>query len=151
MTLQQLEYILAVARYGHFGRAAEACNVTQPTLSAMIGKLEEEIGAKLFDRNRQPICPTPVGERVVHQAREVLEQADSIKDIVLEEKQSLGGIFRVGILPTIAPYLLPRPSAEQVIYKQNVVLDTPADRVMVRRTGLATQHADTELHNLVVK
>lgn len=108
MTLQQLEYILAVARYGHFGRAAEACNVTQPTLSAMIGKLEEEIGAKLFDRNRQPICPTPVGERVVYQAREVLEQADSIKDIVLEEKQSLGGIFRVGILPTIAPYLLPR-------------------------------------------
>ena len=108
MTLQQLEYILAVARYGHFGRAAEACNVTQPTLSAMIGKLEEEIGAKLFDRNRQPICPTPVGERVVYQAREVLEQADSIKDIVLEEKQSLSGIFRVGILPTIAPYLLPR-------------------------------------------
>ena len=108
MTLQQLEYILAVARYGHFGRAAEACNVTQPTLSAMIGKLEEEIGAKLFDRNRQPICPTPVGGRVVQQAREVLEQADSIKDIVLEEKQSLGGVFRVGILPTIAPYLLPR-------------------------------------------
>ena len=108
MTLQQLEYILAVARYGHFGRAAEACNVTQPTLSAMIGKLEEEIGAKLFDRNRQPICPTPVGERVVYQAKEVLEQADSIKDIVLEEKQSLSGIFRVGILPTIAPYLLPR-------------------------------------------
>ena len=108
MTLQQLEYILAVARYGHFGRAAEACNVTQPTLSAMIGKLEEEIGAKLFDRNRQPICPTPVGERVVQQAREVLEQANSIKDIVLEEKQSLGGVFRVGILPTIAPYLLPR-------------------------------------------
>ena len=108
MTLQQLEYILAVARYGHFGRAAEACNVTQPTLSAMIGKLEEEIGAKLFDRNRQPICPTPVGERVVQQAREVLDQANSIKDIVLEEKQSLGGVFRVGILPTIAPYLLPR-------------------------------------------
>ena len=108
MTLQQLEYILAVARYGHFGRAAEACNVTQPTLSAMIGKLEEEIGAKLFDRNRQPICPTQVGERVIAQAREVLNQADSIKDIVHEEKQSLGGIFRVGILPTIAPYLLPR-------------------------------------------
>ena len=108
MTLQQLEYILAVARHGHFGRAADACNVTQPTLSAMIGKLEEEIGAKLFDRNRQPICPTPVGEKVINQAREVLTQADSIKEIVHEEKQSLGGIFRVGILPTIAPYLLPR-------------------------------------------
>lgn len=108
MTLQQLEYILAVARHGHFGRAADACNVTQPTLSAMIGKLEEEIGAKLFDRNRQPICPTPVGEKVVSQAREVLSQADNIKDIVQEEKQSLEGMFRIGILPTIAPYLLPR-------------------------------------------
>ena len=108
MTLQQLEYIMAVSRHGHFGRAAEACNVTQPTLSAMIGKLEEEIGAKLFDRTRQPIVPTPVGERVILQAREVLSQADAIKDIVHEEKQSLGGVFRIGILPTIAPYLLPR-------------------------------------------
>lgn len=79
MTLQQFEYILAVARYGHFGRAADACNVTQPTLSAMIGKLEEEVGAKLFDRNRQPIRPTPVGEKVILRAREVLEQAESIK------------------------------------------------------------------------
>lgn len=108
MTLQQLEYILAVERYRHFGRAAEACNVTQPTLSAMIGKLEEELNAKLFDRNRQPICPTPVGEQVLRQAKEVLAQADSIKDIVEEEKHSLNGTFRIGILPTIAPYLLPR-------------------------------------------
>ena len=108
MTLQQLEYILAVERYRHFGRAAEACNVTQPTLSAMIGKLEEELNAKLLDRNRQPICPTPVGEQVLRQAKEVLAQADSIKDIVEEEKHSLNGTFRVGILPTIAPYLLPR-------------------------------------------
>ena len=108
MTLQQLEYILAVDRYRHFGKAADACNVTQPTLSAMIGKLEEELNAKLFDRNRQPICPTPVGEQVIRQVREILKQTDGIKDIVAEEKQSLGGIFRVGILPTIAPYLLPR-------------------------------------------
>ena len=108
MTLQQLEYILAVERYRHFGRAAEACNVTQPTLSAMIGKLEEELNARLFDRNRQPICPTPVGEQVLRQAKEVLAQADSIKDIVEEEKHTLNGTFRVGILPTIAPYLLPR-------------------------------------------
>ena len=108
MTLQQLEYILAVDRYRHFGKAAEACNVTQPTLSAMIGKLEEELNAKLFDRNQQPICPTPIGGQVISQARQVLQQADSIKDIVAEEKQSITGIFRVGILPTIAPYLLPR-------------------------------------------
>lgn len=108
MTLQQLEYILAVDRYRHFGKAAEACNVTQPTLSAMIGKLEEELNAKLFDRNRQPICPTGVGEQVLRQAREVLQQAEGIKDIVAEERESVAGIFRVGILPTIAPYLLPR-------------------------------------------
>lgn len=108
MTLQQLEYILAVDRCRHFGRAADACNVTQPTLSAMIGKLEEELNAKLFDRNRQPICPTPVGEQVIRQAKEVLEQTNRIKDLVEEEKHSLEGTFRVGILPTIAPYLLPR-------------------------------------------
>jgi LysR family hydrogen peroxide-inducible transcriptional activator len=74
----------------------------------MIGKLEEEMGAKLFDRNRQPIRPTPVGEKVILRAREVLEQAESIKDIILEEQQSLQGTFHLGILPTIAPYLLPR-------------------------------------------
>ena len=108
MTLQQLEYILAVDRCRHFGRAAEACNVTQPTLSAMIGKLEEELNTKLFDRNRQPICPTPVGELVIRQAREILEQTDRIKDLIEEEKQSLSGGFQLGILPTIAPYLLPR-------------------------------------------
>lgn len=108
MTLQQLEYMLAVDRYRHFGKAADACNVTQPTLSAMIAKLEEELNTKLFDRNRQPICPTPVGEKVIAQAKEVLQQADSIQDIVKEEKHSLTGTFRVGILPTIAPYLLPR-------------------------------------------
>ena len=108
MTLQQLEYILAVDRCRHFGRAADACNVTQPTSSAMIGKLEEELNAKLFDRNRQPICPTPVGEQVIRQAKEVLEQTNRIKDLVEEEKHSLEGTFRVGILPTIAPYLLPR-------------------------------------------
>ena len=103
-----MEYILAVDRCRHFGRAADACNVTQPTLSAMIGKLEEELNAKLFDRNRQPICPTPVGEQVIRQAKEVLEQTNRIKDLVEEEKHSLEGTFRVGILPTIAPYLLPR-------------------------------------------
>lgn len=108
MTLQQLEYILAVDRHRHFGKAADACNVTQPTLSAMIGKLEEELNAKLFDRNQQPVCPTPIGEKVISQAREVLQQAGAIQDIVKEEKQSLTGVFRIGILPTIAPYLLPR-------------------------------------------
>lgn len=108
MTLQQLEYILAVERFRHFGRAAEHCNVTQPTLSAMIQKLEEELEVKIFDRGRTPIQPTSVGESILGQARETLAQAARIKDIIGEEKQSVKGVFRVGILPTIAPYLLPR-------------------------------------------
>ncbi|MBQ8521663.1 MAG: LysR family transcriptional regulator [Bacteroides sp.] len=108
MTLQQLEYILAVDKLRHFGKAAEACRVTQPTLSAMIQKLEEELNVKIFDRTRQPICPTPVGEHILRQAHEVLQQSARIKEIIEEERHSLKGIFRVGILPTIAPYLLPR-------------------------------------------
>lgn len=108
MTLQQLEYILAVDQFRHFAKAAEHCRVTQPTLSAMIQKLEEELGAKLFDRNQQPICPTPVGRLVLEQARTVLAEANRIKDIIEEERHSVSGIFRLGILPTIAPYLLPR-------------------------------------------
>lgn len=107
MTLQQLEYILAVDQVRHFGKAAEQCRVTQPTLSAMIQKLEEELDTKIFDRSQQPICPTPIGIHIIEQAREVLVQANRIKNIIQEEKHSLKGTFRLGILPTIAPYLLP--------------------------------------------
>ena len=105
MTLQQLEYILAVSQFRHFAKAAEHCRVTQPTLSAMIQKLEDELDTKIFDRSQQPICPTPVGQLVIEQARIVLEQAGHIKDIIEEEKHSLSGVFKLGILPTIAPYL----------------------------------------------
>lgn len=108
MTLQQLEYVLAVDKLRHFGKAAEQCNVTQPTLSAMIQKLEEELNVKIFDRTRQPISPTPVGEHIIRQAREVLFQSGRMKEIIEEARHSLTGVFRVGILPTIAPYLLPR-------------------------------------------
>ena len=107
MTLQQLEYILAVDQVRHFGKAAEQCRVTQPTLSAMIQKLEEELDTKIFDRSQQPISPTPIGIHIIEQAREVLVQAGRIKNIIQEEKHSLRGTFRLGILPTIAPYLLP--------------------------------------------
>lgn len=108
MTIQQLEYILAVDQFRHFGKAADYCNVTQPTLSAMIQKLEDELGIKLFDRNVQPICPTAVGEKVLKQAHIVLAQASHVKEIINEERQLLSGTFRLGVLPTIAPYLLPR-------------------------------------------
>lgn len=108
MTLQQLEYILAVDQHRHFTKAAEQCFVTQPTLSAMIQKLEEELEVKIFDRTQQPICPTQVGALIIKQARDVLVQVDKVKNIIEEEKQEIGGKFRLGILPTIAPYLLPR-------------------------------------------
>lgn len=108
MTLQQLEYVVAVYRCRHFAKAAEYCGVTQPTLSAMVQRLEDELGVKLFDRSAQPVVPTPVGRVVVEQAWKVLSRARKLKAMVEEEKQSTGGTFRIGILPTIAPYLLPR-------------------------------------------
>ena len=108
MTLQQLEYILAVNQFRHFAKAAEYCRVTQPTLSAMIQKLEEELDTRIFDRSQQPVCPTPVGIHIIEQAQNILVQANRIKNIIEEEKHSLTGTFKLGILPTIAPYLLPR-------------------------------------------
>ena len=99
MTIQQLEYILAVDQFRHFARAAEYCRVTQPTLSAMIQKLEDELGVKLFDRTVQPVCPTTIGQKVIDQARVILAQAAQVKEIISEEKQSLSGIFRLGVLP----------------------------------------------------
>ena len=103
-----MEYIVAVYRTRHFVKAAEACGVTQPTLSAMIQKLEAELDVKLFERSSQQVMPTAIGKVVVEQAWKVLNRARKLKDIVAEEKKSLTGTFRLGILPTIAPYLLPR-------------------------------------------
>ena len=108
MTLQQLEYILAVNQFRHFAKAAEDCRVTQPTLIAMIQKLEEELDTRIFDRSQQPVCPTPVGIHIIEQAQNILVQANRIKNIIEEEKHSLTGTFKLGILPTVAPYLLPR-------------------------------------------
>jgi len=108
MNLQQLEYIQALDRFRHFGKAADHCNVTQPTLSTMIQKLEEELGVKIFDRSHQPIIPTAVGRRILDQATRILIQSEQIREIVREEQESLSGTISLGILPTIAPYLLPR-------------------------------------------
>lgn len=108
MTIQQLEYILAVDQFRHFAKAAEHCRVTQPTLSAMIQKLEEELGVKLFDRTVQPVCSTTIGRKVIEQARIITAQASQVKEIISEEQRSLAGTFRLAVLPTIAPYLLPR-------------------------------------------
>lgn len=108
MTLQQLEYIMAVYRHQHFAKAAEACNVTQPTLSSMIQKLEEELGIKIFDRKRQPILPTPIGRNIIERAWQVLVTARQLKETVEQDRHSLLGTFHLGVLPTVAPYLIPR-------------------------------------------
>ena len=108
MTLQQLEYIMAVYRIRHFAKAADYCDVTQPTLSSMIQKLEDELGVKIFDRKRQPIQPTKAGMKVIEEAWKVLSRAKKLRQTVEEEKQTLTGTFEVGVLPTIAPYLIPR-------------------------------------------
>lgn len=108
MTLTQLEYIIAVDTYRSFVAAAEKCFVTQPTLSMQIQKLEESIGARIFDRSRQPIVPTEVGVEIIKQARVVLTESRKIDELVQLKKGELEGEFRIGVIPTIAPYLLPR-------------------------------------------
>lgn len=108
MNLQQLEYILAIADYQHFGRAAEACHVTQPTLSTMVKKLEEELAVRIFDRHEQPIQPTTTGRLILEQARLILRQVDNLHQIVAEQRQECAGQLRIGIIPTLAPYLVPR-------------------------------------------
>ena len=99
---------MAVYRLKHFAKAADYCNVTQPTLSSMIQKLEDELGVKIFDRKRQPIRPTPAGMKVIEEAWKVINRAKKLKQTVEEERKSLTGTFNVGVLPTIAPYLIPQ-------------------------------------------
>ena len=108
MTLQQLEYVVAVNRLRQFAKAAAYCGVTQPTLRAMIQKLEAELGVRLFDRTAGRVIPTAIGEAVAERAEKTLAMARGIRDLVANEKQKVSGRFRLGILPTIAPYLLPR-------------------------------------------
>ncbi|HEY0202384.1 MAG TPA: LysR substrate-binding domain-containing protein [Burkholderiaceae bacterium] len=107
MTLTELKYIVAVAREKHFGRAAEACYVSQPTLSVAIKKLEEELEVKLFERSAGEVAATPLGEEIVRQAQSVLEQAASIREIAKRGKDPLTGPLRLGVIYTIGPYLLP--------------------------------------------
>lgn len=108
MTLVQLEYVIAVDTYRSFVLAAESCFVTQPTLSMQIQKLEDELGIRLFDRSRQPVVPTEIGALVIRQARTVLAESKKIPEIIQAEKDEVGGELKVGVIPTIAPYLLPK-------------------------------------------
>jgi LysR family hydrogen peroxide-inducible transcriptional activator len=107
MTLTELKYIVAVAREKHFGRAAEACFVSQPTLSVAIKKLEEELDVKIFERGASEVSMTPLGEQIVRQAQQVIEQAAAIKEIAQRGKDPVSGPLRLGVIYTIGPYLLP--------------------------------------------
>jgi LysR family hydrogen peroxide-inducible transcriptional activator len=107
VTLVQLEYITAVDTYRHFAAAAEKCFVTQPTLSMQIKKMEDELGVVIFDRTKQPIIPTDVGAEIIAQARVILREAKGISSIVANHKKEISGELRIGIIPSLAPYLLP--------------------------------------------
>jgi len=107
VTLTELKYIVAVARERHFGRAAEACHVSQPTLSVAIKKLEEELDVRLFERGANEVSVTPLGEEIVRQAQQVIEQAAAIREIAKRGKDPLNGPLRLGVIYTIGPYLLP--------------------------------------------
>ncbi|HWS01554.1 MAG TPA: hydrogen peroxide-inducible genes activator [Prolixibacteraceae bacterium] len=107
MTLQQLEYIVALDKTRHFVRAAEMCGVTQSTLSAMIQKLEDELGCRIFDRSAHPVVPTKIGLPVIHQAQVILFHASQLNEQVHREKGSLTGSLSLAMIPTVAPYLLP--------------------------------------------
>src|ERR1700754_629738 len=107
MTITQLEYVVAVATYKSFVAAAEKCFVTQPTLSMQIQKLEEELGIKLFDRNKHPIAITAMGEAIITQAKQVLAECEKIHELIQSQQNNLAGVFKFAVIPSVAPYILP--------------------------------------------
>ena len=114
MTLVQLEYIVAVDTYRSFVGAAEKCFVTQPTLSMQVQKLEEMLNVKIFDRSKQPVIPTEIGSQIIEQARLILQESQKIKEIISSQQQDIVGELKVGIIPTVAPYLLPQVIASMM-------------------------------------
>ena len=107
MTITQLQYVLAVAEHKNFTLAADKCFVTQPTLSMQIQKVEEELKIQIFDRTKKPIQLTEIGQKIVNQAKNIVNEADRMKDIVEQQKGFIGGEFKLGIIPTVMPTLLP--------------------------------------------
>lgn len=158
MTLVQLEYIVAVDTYRSFVGAADKCFVTQPTLSMQVQKLEEMLNVKIFDRSKQPVVPTEIGAQIIEQARLVLQESQKIKEIISSQQQDVVGELKVGIIPTVAPYLLPRvisgmmekfPDLKLLIWEY-----TTEDIIHHLKTGvldcgiLATPLADSHLNEL---
>jgi len=138
-SLTQIEYVLALHRYGHFAKAAEACSVTQPTLSMQIQKLEDDLGVVLFDRSKKPILLTPAGQKLIEQFQSVMSEAKKIDNIIESSKTAATqGQLTVGVIPTIAPYLLPRLLA---------ALDKNYDKIELNILELQTQRIIEALQN----
>ena len=108
MTLQQLKYIIAIDRLRNFAKAAEQCGISQPTLSAMLMKLEEELDVRIFERNNKSVIPTSTGEKIIRQAERALSEAERISELVSEDKGVISGALTLSVAPTIAPYILPK-------------------------------------------
>lgn len=156
MTITQLYYVLAVAEHKNFTLAAEKCFVTQPTLSMQVQKLEEELDIKIFDRSKKPIQLTEVGEKIVTQARNIVNESGRIKDIVDQQKGYIGGDFRVGIIPTVMPTLLPMFMANFInkYPKVNLIIEErPTEEIirMLKNGQLDAAIAATPLNEETIK
>lgn len=138
MTITQLKYVLAVAEHKNFTLAAEKCFVTQPTLSMQIQKIEEELSILIFDRSKKPIQLTDIGHKIVNQAKNIVNEADRIHDIVEQQKGFVGGEFRLGIIPTIMPTLLP-------MFLNNFIKKYPKVKLIIEE--LNTDEIITKLNN----
>jgi LysR family hydrogen peroxide-inducible transcriptional activator len=138
MTITQLKYVLAVAEYKNFTLAADKCFVTQPTLSMQIQKIEDELSIQIFDRTKKPIQLTDIGQKIVTQAKSIVNEADRIQDIVEQQKGLIGGEFRLGIIPTIMPTLLP-------MFLNNFIKKYPKVKLIIEE--LNTAEIITKLNN----
>lgn len=160
MTLVQLQYLVALDVHRHFGDAAAACGVTQPTLSTQVRRLEDELDVELIDRSRQPVVPTAAGERIVEQAREVLAARDGLTSLAYEMQDRVTGTLRLGLLPTLSPYLLPLvlPAMEATYPAVTLVLrEWPTDEILnalhadaLDAALIATDEAGPDLHDRVL-
>ncbi len=138
MNFQQMEYVLAIDTERHFARAAAKCFVTQPTLSMMVQKLEEELGLKLFERDRKPVRLTPAGEEIIIRIRRIVLETKLLKECAAEIKGTVQGVLKLGVIPTLAPYLLP-------LFLKSFTLKYPELRVYIHE--MATDEMITSLKN----
>jgi LysR family hydrogen peroxide-inducible transcriptional activator len=145
MNLQELRYFAAVVEFRHFGRAAESCNVSQPTLSSQIRKLENELGVTLLERNNKRVDVTPVGQQILEHARRVLAEAGQIESVARAARDPLVGALRLGVIPTLAPYLLPLMLGPLRIEYPGLAIELWEDQTRLLVEGLRSHRLDAAL------